>query len=47
LEILNEDAIIVLETDDPVRIQDEIKDLSVKIFDIRKYGRVSLLFMQQ
>ncbi len=47
LEILNEDAIIMLETDEPVRIQDEIKDLSVKIFDIRKYGRVSLLFMQQ
>lgn len=45
-KILNEDAIVVLETDEPDRIQDEIKDLNVKIFDIRKYGRVSLLFMQ-
>lgn len=46
LEILNDDGIIVLETDEPERIQEQIKDLSIKAFDIRKYGRVSLIFLQ-
>lgn len=45
--ILNEDAVLVLETDEPTRIQNEIKDLSVKVFDVRKYGRVSLIFLQK
>lgn len=46
LKLLNEDGVIVLETDEPERVQEEIKDLSIKAFDIRKYGRVSLIFLQ-
>lgn len=46
LRLLNDDGIIVLETDEPERVQEEIKDLSIKAFDIRKYGRVSLIFLQ-
>lgn len=47
LDVLNTDAIIVLETDEPDRIQNEIKDLNVNIFDKRKYGRVSLIFLNK
>lgn len=46
-DVLNEDAIIVLETDEPDRIQQKIKDLNINIFDVRKYGRVSLIFLNR
>lgn len=46
-EVLKNEAIIVLETDEPERIKDEIKDLNVNIFDVRKYGRVSLIFLNK
>ena len=45
--ILNEDAIIVLETDEPERIEQEIADLNFEIIDNRKYGRVNLFFLKQ
>lgn len=47
LDLLNENAIIVAETDEPDRVQEEIKDLNVNIFDMRKYGRVSLMFLNR
>lgn len=47
LDILNEDAILIVETDEPDRIKDKIKVLDINIFDERKYGRVSLLFLNQ
>lgn len=46
-DVLNENAIIILETDEPDRIQNDIRDLNVSIFDIRKYGRVSLIFLNK
>ncbi|MCI8545727.1 MAG: 16S rRNA (guanine(966)-N(2))-methyltransferase RsmD [Clostridia bacterium] len=46
-EILNEDAIIILETDEPERIEMQISDLKFEIVDNRKYGRVSLIFLKQ
>lgn len=46
-DILNEDAIIVLETDEPERIEQDIANLDFEIIDNRKYGRVSLFFLRQ
>ena len=45
--ILNEDFIIIVETDEPDRILDEIKNIDINIYDTRKYGRVSLLFLNR
>ncbi len=46
LKLLNQNAIIVAETDEPIRIKEDIKKLNcINIFDERKYGRVSLLFL--
>lgn len=45
--ILNEDAIIILETDEPERIESQISGLKFEIVDNRKYGRVSLIFLKQ
>ncbi len=44
---LNEQAIIIIETDEEERILSEIKKLEVKIIDKRKYGRVHLIFIQE
>ncbi len=42
--ILSENAILVIETDEPDRIKQEIEEIDIDIYDERKYGRVSLLF---
>ena len=41
---VNENTLIIIETDDDKRINDEIRDLDIKIIDQRKYGRASLIF---
>lgn len=46
-EVLNEDAVVVLETDEPIRVEQDISALDFKIIDTRKYGRVSLIFLKQ
>lgn len=46
-KLLNEDAIIVAETDEPERILKEIENLDVTVTDTRKYGRVTLLFIKE
>ncbi|MBP3463211.1 MAG: 16S rRNA (guanine(966)-N(2))-methyltransferase RsmD [Clostridia bacterium] len=46
-DILNDDSILVLETDEPERIKQKISNLSFEIIDTRKYGRVSLFFLKQ
>ena len=46
-DILNDDSILVLETDEPERIKQEISNLSFEIIDTIKYGRVSLFFLKQ
>lgn len=47
LKLLNKDAIIVAETDEPERVQKEIENLNVEITDTRKYGRVTLMFITE
>lgn len=44
--LLNKDGIIVVETDEITRIQDELNSLKIEAYDVRKYGRVYLLFIK-
>lgn len=43
--LLNEDGIIIIETDTKEKVVQNIKNIDVNIYDERKYGRVSLLFL--
>lgn len=43
--ILNEDGFIIVETDEPERIQNQISELDILINDKRKYGRANLFFI--
>lgn len=45
LNILNAKGIIIAETDEPDRIEQQLKGLSIKEIDKRKYGRASLFFI--
>ncbi len=46
---LNENAILVIETDDEKKVQEglEKQELPLEIYDTRKYGRVRLMFMRK
>ncbi len=46
-DLLNEDGIIIIETDIEKEVLEEIQDFSVDIYDVRKYGRVSLIFIRR
>ena len=47
-DLLSKKGIIIIETDEPERDIKEIKniDIKYKMYDIRKYGRVSLIFLK-
>ena len=45
-KILNDNFIMIVETDEPDRILDDIKNIDIDVYDTRKYGRVSLLFLR-
>lgn len=45
LNIKDEEGFIIAETDEPDRLEDNIKNLDVKIVDKRKYGRACLFFI--
>ena len=47
LNLLKEKGTIIIETDDENREILELKDLNIEIYDIRKYGRVSILFLMK
>lgn len=47
LNLLKEKGTIIIETDDEKRELLELEKLDIKIDDIRKYGRVSLIFLKQ
>lgn len=44
-KMLNDNGIIVLETDREKEKEIELKKLDINIYDLRKYGRVSLFFL--
>lgn len=47
LNLLSENGIIVLETDDEKREQKSLEKINVNVYDLRKYGRVKLLFLDR
>ena len=47
LNLLKEDGIIIIETDDENRELKELEKLQVQRYDLRKYGRVSLIFLSR
>ena len=46
-QLLNEDGIIVAETDELDKILTQIKNEKINIYDIRKYGRVDIIFLKR
>lgn len=47
LNLLKEDGIIIIETDDENRELKELEKLKVQMYDLRKYGRISLIFLSR
>ena len=43
--LLKDNGIIIIETDTKERVIKNISDMNVRIYDERKYGRVSLIFL--
>ena len=46
-ELINEDSLIIIETDQEKKIKEQVKELKIEIVDERKYGRASLIFLRQ
>ncbi len=46
-ELLNDNGIIILETDNEKRELDKLQTVDVNIYDLRKYGRVKLIFLNR
>lgn len=44
-KLLKEDGIIIIETDEEERELKELEKIDLKVYDLRKYGRVSLIFL--
>lgn len=47
LNLLNHDGIIIIETDEKDRELKNLERLEVEVYDLRKYGRVNLIFLNQ
>ena len=45
--LIKDNTLLVLETDEENRVLEEIKNTVLDIYDVRKYGRVSLLFSKR
>lgn len=46
LNLTKEESLIIIETDDETRIEQEIKDIEIDIVDKRKYGRATIIFLK-
>ena len=46
-DLLEQNGIIIIETDRQEKVEKETNDELLEIYDIRKYGRVSLLFLKR
>jgi len=44
-KLLGDDGIIIIETDQEEREIKQLKEMNVEIYDTRKYGRASLIFL--
>ena len=47
LKLLAKDGIIILETDEEERELKELEKIDLEVYDVRKYGRVKLLFLRE
>ena len=47
LDLLNKNGIIIIEPDEEKRDLEEIKKLQIKVYDLRKYGRAHLIFLNR
>lgn len=45
--ILAKDGIIILETDEEERDMKELENINLEVYDVRKYGRVKLIFLRE
>ena len=46
-DLLEKEAIIIIETDQENREKSKLKDLDIEVYDCRKYGRVCLIFLRR
>ena len=47
LDLLNKNGIIIIETDEEKRDLEEMKKLQIEVYDLGKYGRVHLIFLNR
>lgn len=47
LDLLAKDGIIILETDEAERELENLEKINVNVYDLRKYGRVKLIFLNR
>ena len=45
--LLSEDGIIIIETDDEERELRNLEKININVYDLRKYGRVKLIFLNR
>lgn len=45
--LIDENSIIIIETDQEKRIKEQLQELKIEIMDERKYGRAHLIFLSQ
>lgn len=46
-KLINEDSIIIIETDQEKMVKEQLTKLEIEIIDERKYGRAHLIFLNQ
>lgn len=46
-DILAKDGIIILETDEEEREIKELENINLEVYDVRRYGRVKLIFLRE
>lgn len=46
-DLLSEDGIIILETDEEERELKNLNNIDINVYDLRKYGRVKLIFLNR
>lgn len=46
-DLLSKNGIIILETDDEKRELENLEKINVNVYDLRKYGRVKLIFLNR
>ena len=47
LDLFAKDGIIIIETDEEERELEELKEIDLEVCDVRKYGRVKLIFLRE